>query len=550
MLPMCITALILIPIGILAVEILNPDIELWRRMWRTFLPGVLWNTLRLVAGVGVGTFLLGAGSAWLVTMYEFPGRRYFDHLLLLPLAVPGFIMGFVYVATFEFAGPVQTALRDAFGWGRHDYWFPDITAPLGLIVVLSLVLYPYVYILARAAFREQAASTFEAAQVMGYNRTQTLFRLVLPMARPQLAAGTILAMMEAMTDYGTVSFFGYPTLSERVVVLWNQEYDMGPATELAMLMVFIALGMIMLERHLRGSAKYYQAGARGRRPRRHILHGWHKWAAMGGCLTLLSFAFALPAGQLVTWAVEEVNNPTVGMWQVTFTDYTLNSVRMAGSAAVGASVLALVVAYGVREISTSQRMRRIPRLITRFVTLGYAMPGAVIAAGVLILVNPLDSPITNFATQYLGWSSPAYLLTGTITALVYAYIVRFMSIGFNSVDASMEKITPNMEQAARTMGASSWRVLRRIHLPLVGTGLAAGAILIFVDVMKELPATLLLRPFGMDTLALWTYFLSNEAWWEAASIPALAILVTGLIPVFILMRVGDNDIDKHTHHSA
>ncbi|MEO0562284.1 MAG: iron ABC transporter permease, partial [Chloroflexota bacterium] len=382
-------------------------------MWNTFLPRTLWNTLRLVLGVGLGTFLIGTGSAWLVTMYEFPGRRFFDHLLLLPLAVPGFIMGFIYVATFEYAGPVQSSLRDTFGWGRGDYWFPDITAPLGLILVLTLVLYPYVYILARAAFREQAASTFEAARVLGYSRTRTFFKLVLPMARPQIAAGTILAMMEAMTDYGTVSFFGYPTLSERVVVLWQQQFDMGPATELAMLMVFIAVALIVLERYLRGKARYYQAGARGRRPHREVLSGFKAATATGLCLVLLGFAFVLPAGQLIAWAVEEVNSPTVGMWQETFGEYTWNSIRLAGSAAFIATVLALLIAYGVREVSTSSRERKIPRLLTRLVTLGYAMPGAVIAAGVLVLVNPIDGGVTSFAERYVGWDNPAYILTGT-----------------------------------------------------------------------------------------------------------------------------------------
>ncbi|MEM6282887.1 MAG: iron ABC transporter permease [Chloroflexota bacterium] len=542
-LPLLITVAILIPIGLLAVEILTPTVDLWQRMWSTFLPRVIWNTLRLVLGVGVGTLVVGSVFAWLVTAFEFPGRRWFDHMLLLPLSIPGFVIGFIYVATFEFAGPVQTVFRNMFGLGRGDYWFPDITAPGGLIFVLTLVLYPYVYILARAAFREQAASTFEAAQVMGYSRTQSFFRLVLPLARPQIAAGTILAMMEAMTDYGTVSFFGYPTLSERVVVIWNTEYDLSKAAELSMLMVFIALGMIILERSLRGRAKFYQQGGRGRRPRRMVLHGWKKWGSTAACVGLLVAAFFFPAAQLVTWAVTEVRSPTVGLWQETFTEYTVNSMVLSGSAALGATMLALLIAYGVRATSTTGN-RFIPRMLSRLVTLGYAMPGAVIAAGVLVFVNPLDGPITDFATNNLGWTSPAYVLTGTITALVYAYIVRFMSVGFNSVESSMDKVTPNMEGAARIMGAGSWRVLTRIHMPLVGTGMAAGAILIFVDVMKELPATLLLRPFGMDTLALWTYFLSSEAWWEAASIPALTIVVVGLIPVFILMRVGDNEVDQ------
>ncbi len=548
-LPTFITLAILLPIGLLAVEIFTPDVDLWQRLWATILPRVLWNTLRLVIGVGVGTFFIGTVFAWLVTAYEFPGRRWFDHMLLLPLAIPGFILGFIYVAMFEFAGPVQTALRNTFGLERGQYWFPDITTPAGLILVLTLVLYPYVYILARAAFREQAASTFEAAQVMGYSRTKTFFRLVLPMARPQIAAGTLLAMMEAMTDYGTVSFFGYPTLSERVVVIWNTEFDLGKAAQLAMLMVFVALGMIFLERMLRGRAKFYQQGGRGRRPRRQMLRGWKKWGATTACLTLLGFAFLLPISQLVAWAVSEVQNPTVGLWQETFTEYTRNSVLLSGSAAGLAIILALLIAYGVRATSVYGN-RWLPRLMSRLVTLGYAMPGAVVAAGVLVFVNPIDGSVTAFAERWLGWDSPAYLLTGTITALVYAYIVRFMSVGFNSVEGSMDKITPNMEGAARTMGASSWRVLRRIHLPLVSTGMAAGTILIFVDVMKELPATLLLRPFGMDTLALWTYFLSSEAWWESAAIPALTIVVVGLIPVFILMRVGDNQVDRLPDYPA
>jgi len=533
LLPVAITLAVLIPIGLLVVELFTPTPELWQRMWNTFLPRALRNTLTLVLGVGVGTSLIGAGSAWLVTAYQFPGRRWFDHALLLPLAVPGFIMGFIFVALFEYAGPVQTQLRLWFG---SSDWFPAIHSAGGLILVLTLVLYPYVYILARAAFREQAASTFEAAQVMGYTRWQTFIRLILPLARPSIAAGTILAMMEALTDYGTVSFFGYPTLSERVVVLWNVEFDSGPATELASMLLFVALGFILLERLLRGRARYYQQGGRGRRPARLPLTGWQKWMATGACSLLIGVAFILPVTQLVLWGAEEVQSSSVGQWQAVYGDYIRNSVTLASVAAGSVVMLALVIAFGARR----QAVRRPARWLARLVTLGYAMPGAVIAAGVLVFVNPIDGAVTTFAENHLGWNDPRYLLTGTIAALTYAYIVRFMAVGFNSVESSMEKITPNMEQAARTMGAGSLRVLRRVHFPLVRTGMAAGAILVFVDVMKELPATLLLRPFGMDTLALWAYFLAMESFWQAAAIPALTIVVVGLIPVFILMRVGDN----------
>ncbi len=533
-LPAVVTLIILVPIALLTTELLTPSFSLWARMWNTFLPRVIRNTLVLVVGVGVGTTVLGTGFAWLVTAYDFPGRRIFAQALLLPLAIPGFIMGFTFTSIFEFAGPVQTFLRNL--TGSELRYFPDITSAGGLILVMTLVLYPYVFVIARAAFREQAATTVEAAQVMGLSRMQTFFRLVLPLARPSIAAGAVLAMMEAMTEYGAVSFFGFPTLSERIVVIWNAEFDHRPAAELASLLLFVALAMIVVERLLRGQAQFGQKGGAHLRPK--SLRGTSKWAAVLACAGLIAFAFVLPTVQLARWAVEEAIDPSVGLWRQIYFGYIVNSVSLAGIAAGVAVLLALIIAYGARKNAPGLRPRWL-MFLARIATLGYAMPGSVVAAGVLLFVNPLDGPLTNFAANYLGWTRPEYLLTGTIVALVYAYVVRFMSIGFGSVESSMEKVTPNMEQAARTLGAGPWRVLWRIHTPLVSTGMAAGAILIFVDVMKELPATLLLRPFGMDTLALWAYFLSVEGFWEAAAIPSLTIVVVGLIPVFILMRVGD-----------
>jgi iron(III) transport system permease protein len=535
------TLVVLVPIGVLLTAMLTPDGELWARMWRTFLPDVLWNTLRLAVGVGVGTITIGTLAAWAVSAYEFPGRAWFDRLLLLPLAIPGFIMGFVYVALFEFAGPVQTTLRNTFGWSRGDYWFPNIASPAGLILVLTLVLYPYVYILARAAFQEQAASTLEASQVMGYGHWRTFRRVVLPLARPQIAAGALLAIMESMTDYGTVSYFSYPTLSERIVVLWNTSFDVGAAVQLASLTVLVALLLIFTERTLRGRSRFYQQGGRGRRPKRHTLRGPAKWSITAAMTVLLGMAFILPVTQLITWSIFELRDPTVSLFSESFITYSRNSLLLATSAAIVVMIVGLMIAYGTRTATAGHAQR--PRWLARLVTVGYAMPGAVIAAGVLTVVNPIDGAVTNFAADFLGFASPGYLLTGTIIALTYAYTVRFMAVGFNSVDASIEKVKPSMEEAARMMGAKSERVLRRVHLPMVRTGMIAGAILVFVDVMKELPATLLLRPFGMDTLALRTYFLSVEGWHESAAIPALAILMAGLIPVFILMRVGDRHVD-------
>ncbi|MEM7032637.1 MAG: iron ABC transporter permease [Chloroflexota bacterium] len=532
------TLMLLLPIGVLAFELFTLDIPLWRRMWNTILPRILWNTLRLVGGVSLGTLFIGVGSAWLVTAYDFPGRRWFDRLLMLPLAIPGFIMGFVYVTIFEFAGPIQTLLRNQFGWSRGDYWFPNIASPGGLILVLTLVLYPYVYILSRSAFREQAANTLEAANVLGYEGWQAFRRIALPLARPQIAVGVLLVTMESLTDYGTVSYFSYPTLSERIVVLWNTSFDSAAATELASLMVILALGLIIVERALRRQARFYQQGSYGRRMARKKLVGGRRWLASFFCFILLGAAFILPISQLALWTVRRILEPTMDMLKEPLLLYTGNTLLLGVLGAIITVVIALVIAYSNRRDSIETTDH--PRWLSRLTTIGYAMPGAVIAVGVLAVINPIDGAVTDFAVN-LGYRGFGYLLTGTIIALVYGYTVRYMVLAFDSIAASVDKVRPTMEAAARTMGAGSGRIFRQIHIPLVRTGIGAGAILVFVDIMKELPITLLLRPFGMDTLAVRAHFLSVEGFHEAAAIPALMILMAGLIPVFLLMQIGSNE---------
>ncbi len=533
------TILLLIPIAVLAIELLTLDIALWQRMWSTILPRVLWNTLRLVVGVSLGTLIIGVGTAWLVTAYDFPGRRWFERLLMLPLAIPGFIMGFIYVAMFEFAGPVQTFLRAQFGWSRDDYWFPNIASPGGLILVLTLVLYPYVYILARSAFREQAANTLEAANVLGYEGWQAFRRVALPLARPQIAVGVLLVTMESLTDYGTVSYFSYPTLSERIVVLWNTSFDSASATELASLMVVLALGLMFGERALRRQARFYQQGSYGRRMFRKKLVGSQGWLASIFCFLLLGAAFILPVTQLTLWTVQRVSEPTINVLNEPFIEYTLNTLTLGITGALITVLIALVVAYSNRRDSIKTKNR--PRWLSRLIAIGYSMPGAVIAVGVLTVINPIDGAVTDFAVENFGYSGFGYLLTGTIIAMLYGYTVRFMILALDSIAASVDKVRPTMEAAARTMGAGSVRIFSRIHIPLVRTGIGAGAILVFVDIMKELPITLLLRPFGLDTLAVRAHFLSVEGFHESAAIPALMILIVGLIPVFLLMQIGGNE---------
>jgi iron(III) transport system permease protein len=439
--------------------------------------------------------------------------------------VPSFVMGFVFMATFDYAGPVQTFLRETFGRGVG---LPQIRSLGGAIIVLILVLYPYVYLLARAAFREQGANTLEAARVMGLNRWRAFWRVVLPLARPSLVAGVSLALMEAITDFGTVRFFSVPTISVGIVQLWEGQQNLPAAIELAGLLMVFALGLILLERALRGQARYTQQNSLGqalRLPPRLPLESWQGWVACGLCALVLGIAFVLPTAQLLAWTFAEVQ--TNFTWREVFWGYIVNSFTLAAVAALITVVIALVLAQGAQQ-------HWLLRAAARLTTMGYAMPGAVIAVGVLLVLVPMDRWLNGVAGQWdirIG-----LLLTGSITGLTYAYVVRFMSVAYNSVNASLIKVKPSMEHAARSLGASPRRILWRIHAPLVSNGLLVGALLVFVDVMKELPATLLLRPFGMDTLAIWSYMQAVESFWQAAAMPSLAIVLVGLIPVVILMR--------------
>jgi iron(III) transport system permease protein len=519
------TILVLLPLAVVALELVHPTYDIWAHLWATLLPAMLRNTLLLVLGVGVGSFILGTGLAWLVTAYRFPGRGLFDWALLLPLALPGYILAFVFIATFDFVGPVQSTLR---AWFGPEVWFPNIYTGWNATLVLTLTLYPYVYLLARAAFRAQSAHTFDAARSMGLSRTQTFFRLVLPLARPALVAGTALAMMEALGDFATVRFFNFPTLSEGVFRVWEGMMNRAAAMELASLLCGAALLLILLERALRGPARYTQTGGHAPRPAPVVLHGWQGGLATAACGLVLAVAFVLPTLQLTLWTLDELaRQGPGGTLNVAFQRYMTTTATLAAVAAVTAVLWALLLAHSVRLTGGWWA-----RLGARLATLGYAMPGAVIGVGVLLTLTAVDGVARD------GGLIDGLLLTGSVAGLIYAYVVRFLAVAYGSVDASLETVKPSIEQAARSLGAGPLRVLGRIHLPLVSPGLLTAATLVFVDVMKELPITLLLRPFGMDTLAIWTYLLASEGFWEAAAVPSLSILLAGLLPILILVRLS------------
>ncbi len=532
MLPVAVAVAVVAPVVLLLLQLLDPTVDIWTQLWNTTLPSMIRNTFFLMVGVGLITFVIGSGLAWLLTVYRFPGHQIFDWALVLPLAVPTYVMGFVYMATFDFAGPVQTTLR---AWLGPDLVFPNIRSGGGAILVMGLTLYPYVYFLARTAFREQSRSTFDAARAMGYSRTQTFLKLVLPLARPSLVAGVTLAVLEAMTDFATVRFFNFPTISEGVVHVWQGMMNRDAAIELAAVFLLFALVLVMLERALRGRSRYYQHGSREGRGSRIIpvvLHGWQRWAATGLCSIIFAAAFVLPATRLLLWTVGDLSQTaTATALRTVYAGYVLRTFGLAAAAALVAVGLALLLAQGARI-----NKRKLGRGIARLATMGYALPGAVIAAGVLVTLAAVERTAATTA-NWLGLNLNL-VLTGSVIALIYAYVVRFMSVAYNSVESSLDKVTPQMDMAARTLGATPGRVLWRVHLPLVKVGLAAGAALVFVDVMKELPATILLMPFGMETLSVWTYMLAAESLWQSAALPSLTIVLVVIIPVMMLMRVG------------
>ncbi len=510
-----------LPIILVGWAVFSPSLDVWRHLWETRLGEMLVNTLVLVVGVGVTTLLLGTSLAWLVIFNRFPGRAVLEWMLILPMAVPSYVMAFIVLGLFSFTGPVQTALRASFG---PDVWFPDIRSSTGVVLIMSLVLYPYVYLLARAAFLEQGATLIDAARSLGHSRRDAFLRIVLPMARPSLAAGSALVLMETIADIGAVSVLGYPTLTTGVYRVWIGLQEKQAAMQLAALLLLFAVLLLLLERVLRGGARYFQAGGRSLRIEPVPLDGWRGWAATSACVAVVTVAFGIPFAQLLTWGTSQVRG---GALDVRYLEFTANSLSVAGITAILAVFLGLIMAYGGRLYPRTRGSIEIAAM-------GYAVPGAVVGVGIAATVAAVQGGLDGVLAA-VGRHSDI-LLSGSVTALIYAYLVRFMAVAYRPVEASLGKVTESMDMAARSLGASPATTLRRIHAPLMGVGILTGAVLVFVDVMKELPATLFLRPIGYDTLATRVWQFTAEALWVEASLPALTIVLAGVIPAAILIR--------------
>lgn len=517
--------LVSLPVASVVLHVFMPDEQgVWDHLVETVLTDYVTNSLLLAVGSGVGAALLGTGAAWWVAMYRFPGRGILEWALLLPLAMPTYVIAYVYTDVLQYAGPIQTALRETFGWQRGDYWFPDVRSLGGAIVVFSLVFYPYVYVLARAAFLDRSANLMEAARSLGLTQRQAFRRIALPLARPAVAGGVALVIMESLAEFGAVSYFGVPTFTTGIYRAWYAFGDPVAASQLSASLLAFVLLALMLEKASRGRARYYDSGGRPSvRPKLSPLRSLLVWV---GCLIPLAGGFLLPAILLLRMAITE-GDMQFGEKYLTLAG---NSLMLAGLASVFTVLAALLLAYAGR-LHPGRLMAGVKRLAG----LGYAVPGTVIAVGALIPLTALDHALILWFREHFDLHL-GLVITGSATALVFAYLARFLAVALNSVEASLARIRQSLDEAARSLGATQTRLLTRIHVPLLSGGILSGLLLVFVDVMKELPATIVLRPFNFETLATQVYILAADERLAEAATPSLAIVAVGLIPVILLSR--------------
>ncbi|MDG9852625.1 iron ABC transporter permease [Pseudomonas nitroreducens] len=516
-----VAALVLLPISVLLLSWSEIDREIWSHLWETQMTRLLGNTLVLVAGVGVGVTVLGVSLAWLTSLCEFPGRRWLDWALMLPFAVPAYVLAFVFVGLLDFSGPVQTLLREWFGSGLR---LPRVRSTGGVITVLVLVFYPYVYLLARTAFLAQGRGLTEAARVLGLSPLAAFWRVALPMARPAIGAGLALAIMETLADFGTVSVFNFDTFTTAVYKTWYGFYSLSSATQLASLLLLFVMLVLLGERYSRG-----RSGVPNERPRGAALYrlrGWKALAASAWCLLVFACAFVIPVLQLVVWVWQK------GRFDLDerYWGLILHSLYLGGFAALITVAVALLLAFA-RRLSPTPAVRSAIGISN----LGYALPGSVLAVAIMLAFSWLDNHAVIPLSSALGGAGKPLLL-GSLGALLVAYLIRFMAVAYNPLEGALARIRPSLPEASRSLGVGGTGLFFRVYLPLLVPGALSAALLVFVDVLKEMPATLLMRPFGWDTLAVRVFEMTSEGEWARAALPALTLVLVGLFPVIGLIR--------------
>ncbi len=522
LIPFLVAALVLIPIGTILSSFFAPTSDIWQHLVETTLLSLIINTFWLALGVVSGTTLLGVSLAWLTAVCEFPGRKLFSWALLLPLAVPAYVTAFVVLGLFDFTGPVQSAFRS---WLGPDAWFPEVRGRMGVITVMVLAFYPYVYLLARNAFLTQGKRSLEASQSLGLNRTQGFFRVALPMARPWIAGGVMLALMETLADFGTVAVFNYDTFTTAIYKAWFGMFSLPAASQLASLLLVIVFALIVMEQQIRIRMRYAEV-KQSARVDRIALTGWRSATATALASGTLFFAFLLPIGQLIIWAA----NSLVQDLDSRYLGFLWHSLLLSTLAALLTCTVALLLVYATRRHPDAAT-----RNAVRIATLGYALPGTVLAVGMFVPLASLDNWIGEVTLQ-LFQIETGLMIQGTLAIMLLAYLTRFLAVSHSPIDSAMQRITSSIDEASMSMGINGWMMLRRVHLPILKSGIFTAGALVFVDVMKEMPITLMTRPFGWDTLSVRIFEMTSEGAWEQAALPAVALVISGLIPIILFMR--------------
>ena len=526
---MAVALLMLFPVlGVLAHLVTGQSAEVLRHLLNTVLLEATLTSLGLGLLVTLGAMLVGTGAAWLVTRYDFPGRRWLTWALMLPLAMPAYVAAYAYTDWLQFSGPVQSTLRSAFGWGPREYWFPEIRSVPGAAALFISVLYPYVYALARPAFIERSPHLVDAARTLGCSPRAVFWRVALPLARPAMIAGGMLALMETLSDYGAVAYFGLPTFTQSLYNAWFNLGDRGAAAQLAAALLLTVAVVVFIERRSRGARRFATTAAHGG-AERVTLQGGAAWRATALCALPLIAGFVLPAWLLVRLHLQLEEAPRWGA----YFDWLQHSVTAGALSAVLAVTLALLIAYAGRL-----QPRPHVRFANALAGLGYALPGSVIAVGVLVPLARLDNTVDAWMRTHFDIST-GLLLTGSLAALVYAYLVRYLAVAYHGIDAGLSRITPSMDLSARSLGATPGETLVRVHAPLLSRSALAAAVLVFVDTVKELPATLVLRPFNFDTLAVVAHNFAKDERLAEAALPALTIVAVGLLPALLLSKTTD-----------
>lgn len=518
-----VAAIVLVPVGVVVSSMFVPASDIWLHLVETTLPRLLNNTFWLALGVVVGTTLIGVSLAWFTAVYEFPGRKFFSWALLLPFAIPAYVTAFVMLGIFDFTGPLQTTLRS---WTGSDLlWFPDIRSRLGVIIVMTLAFYPYVYLLARNAFLTQGKRSLEVAQSLGLNRRQGFFYVTLPLARPWIAGGIMLALMETLADFGTVAVFNYDTFTTAIYKAWFSMFSLSAASQLASVLIIIVFILILLEQQFRSRMRYAEP-KRSQNVGRIKLQGWQVWAVIGFIMAILFSAFLLPVMQLIIWAIQSYS----GDFDQRYVEFLWHSLLLAGFAALITCLVALLMVFAARRHHDT-----VTRIAIRVATIGYALPGTVIAVGVFVPIAWLDSRLSELA-EYFFQIDTGLIIQGTLVTMLLAYMTRFLAVSHFPIDSAMQRVTRSIDEAAMGLGMNSLSILHRIHLPILRSGIFTAATLVFVDVMKEMPITLMTRPFGWDTLAVRIFEKTSEGEWEQAALPAVTLVLAGIIPIMLFMR--------------